>query len=244
MRTRWFHFLTILLSGATAVGLHAGAYHRTPLTEPSDTNGPPPALSLSNAPLQRLSKDVFTLGLVRLDKSKRTVTFPAAVNMSAGVVEYALVHTTGKVHESVLKTQADPLHIHLAGLLVSPAQATTPSVNPRTPPDLLGPRITIWVQWTAQGAEKRVRLEDLVSNTVTQSKMSRGDWAYNGSRVVQGTFLAQRDVSIVAIIADPDAMVNSPRAGRDDDEIWRANEGLVPPVGTPVEVTFELPKQS
>jgi hypothetical protein len=90
------------------------------------------------------------------------------------------------------------------------------------------------------GSEKHVRLEDLVSNTLTKSQMSRGDWIYNGSRVVQGVYLAQRDGSIVAIIADPDAMINSPRAGRDDDEIWRANSSLVPPVGTAVEVTLQL----
>ena len=69
--------------------------------------------------------------------------------------------------------------------------------------------------------------------------MIRGEWIYNGSRIVHGTFLAHRDGSIVAVIADPDALVNSPRPGRDDDEIWTANRALVPPVGTPVEVTVE-----
>jgi hypothetical protein len=230
--------LSLLLTAAAGLGL--GAYHRTPLTEPSDTNGLPPALALSNAPLRRLSKDVFALGLVRLDKSKRAVIFPASVNMADGVVEYALVHRTGKVHESVLKTEADPLHIHLATLLLSPPQSAAPAANPRTPSDLLGPHLTIWAQWKVGGSEKHVRLEDLVSNTLTKSQMSRGDWIYNGSRVVQGVYLAQRDGSIVAIIADPDAMINSPRAGRDDDEIWRANRSLVPPVGTAVEVTLQL----
>jgi hypothetical protein len=244
MRGDLIHIVGILLLVTTAGTARAGAYHRTPLTEPSDTNSSSAALALSNAPLQQVSKDVFALGQVRLDKSKRTVTFPAAVNMSEGVVEYALVHATGKVHESVLKTSVDPVHIHLAALLVSPTQSSPPLPDRRTPPDLFGPRISIWVQWTVRGDEKRVRLEDLVSNTLTQSRMSRGEWVYNGSRVVQGTFLAQRDGSIVAIIADPDAMVNSPRAGRDDDEIWRANQALVPPVGTPVEVILQLAKES
>jgi hypothetical protein len=70
--------------------------------------------------------------------------------------------------------------------------------------------------------------------------MSRGDWVYNGSRVVEGTFLARRDGSLVAIISDPDALINNPRPGRDDDEIWRVNDKLTPPAGTPVQITIEL----
>src|SRR5690349_12321375 len=73
-------FGRLLLLGITAVSLGFGAYHRTPLTEPSDTNGFSPALALSNAPLKRLTEDVFQLGLVRFDKSKKTITFPALVN--------------------------------------------------------------------------------------------------------------------------------------------------------------------
>ena len=70
--------------------------------------------------------------------------------------------------------------------------------------------------------------------------MSRGNWVYNGSRIVEGTFLAQRDGSVVSIIRDPDALINNPRPGRENDEIWQVNTNLVPPLNTPVELLIQL----
>lgn len=231
----------MLAAGFVSLGF--GAYHRTPLSEPDSTNLPP-SLVLSNAPLRRVSEGVYALGLVTMDTKNRTVSFPGAVNMSEGVVEYALVHSTGKVHESVLRTEADPLHIHLARLLVGGTQSLAPPAKAGTPRDLMGEKVRIWVSWHTGAMEQRMAIEDLVSNTVTRVAMSRGDWVYNGSRVVGGTFLAHRDGSVVAIISDPDALINSPRPGRDDDEIWYAYATRVPPVGTPVQITIELPKDS
>ena len=223
---------------AAACALGFGAYHRTPLSEPGSTNLP--AALLTNAALQRISEGVYGLGLVQLDKNTRTIRFPSVVNMSEGLVEYALVHASGKVHESVLKTDADPLHIHLAKLLLAMNESASPPPAAGTPSEPAGARIRIWVSWKSGAAEQRVPIENLVSNTLTRAQMTRGDWVYNGSRVVDGIFLAQRDGSIAAIIADPDALVNSPRPGRDDDDIWKANGSLVPPVGTPVDVSIEL----
>jgi hypothetical protein len=233
-----------LLLMATVAAVGAGAYHRTPLTEPSDTNSVAAGLLLSNASFKRISEGVYSLGLVKLDKQKRTVSFPATVNMSEGLVEYALVHTTGKVHESVLRTEADALHIHLARLLIGPIAPAPASAASNSPRELLGPHLSISVQWKVNGTDKRLPLEDLITNTLTRVRMTRGDWVYNGSRLVQGTFLAQRDGSIVAIIADPDALINNPRPGRDDDEIWKANTTLLPAAGTPVEVSLELASSS
>lgn len=216
-----------------------GAYHRTPLDQPGSTNLPP---SLTNSPIKKVSEDVYELGLVRLDKAARNISFPASVNMVEGLVEYALVHTTGKVHESVLKTDADPIHIHLARLLLATGERAPSRPEVPGPVELQGPRIAISASWKFGGKEQRVPIENLVSNSLTKAKMAPGPWIYSGSRNVDGTFIAQRDGSIVAIIADPDALVNNPRPGRDDDDIWRANQEVIPPTGTRVEVTIQLGK--
>jgi len=226
------------MGAAAALGF--GAYHRTPLDAPSSTNLPPDLLA-TNAAIQKITEDIYQLGLVRLDKKNHTIQFPAAVNMAEGVVEYALVHSTGKVHESVLKTDAAPLHIHLAKLLLAGGQ--TPDAGPRspiTPAELIGPKVRIWVSWRNSGQEQRVPMEAWISNAVIQAQMTVGPWIYNGSRVADGTFLAHRDGSILAIIADPDALINNPRPGREDDEIWTSYPGRVPPKGTRVTVSIEL----
>jgi hypothetical protein len=53
-------------------------------------------------------------------------------------------------------------------------------------------------------------------------------------------FMAQREGSIVSLIADPSALINNPRKDRENDELWILNADVIPPVGTPVEVTFKL----
>ena len=48
------------------------------------------------------------VGTVEIDQTARTVRIPAQVNMRSGDVEYALVHSQGKCHESVFSTEASP----------------------------------------------------------------------------------------------------------------------------------------
>jgi hypothetical protein len=239
LRKRWYWLLfglALLLPKAQGA---VGAYHSTPLDAPEDPNTAR-ALTLTNAVLRRVGEDIYVLGKVTLDKGKRTVSFPATVNMTEGPVEYALVHSSGKVHESVLKTEADPLHVQLAWLLVTPGATNDPAAQMKIPRDLRGPKVHIGVEWTAGNKPFQMPLENLITNTITRAPMSRGPWIYSGSRIVEGTYLAHRDGSIVAIISDPDAMINNPRPGRDDDEIWRPNGAVVPGVGTPVNVTVQL----
>lgn len=229
-----------------AAGLVFAASKQTSWSALPETGAPAAALAAqapANTLFKHVSGDVYELGGVRLNKKERSISFPATVNMQEGAVEYALVHATGKVHESVLKTDADPLHIQLARLLVWPETdtgKTGPEDKADWPRELMGPKMTVSVTWRANAAGKEAQLEDLVLNTLTKSRMTPGDWVYNGSRVVEGTFLAQRDGSIVAIIADPDALVNNPRPGRNDDEIWTVNSPLTPAQGTPVTVTMQL----
>src|SRR3954469_13485921 len=97
MMKRLHIFMTLAL--ALAVGKAAGA-------------------ESTNLPLQQISSNLFQIGTVRLDKSKGTVQFPAQLNMTNGLVEYLLVTTKGKLHESVLKTETEPYHIQLALLLL------------------------------------------------------------------------------------------------------------------------------
>jgi hypothetical protein len=199
----------------------------------------PPASSApspSDSPLKEIEPGVFALGEIRLDKQAGSIQFPAAVNMREGMVEYWLVGSGGKLHESVLRTELEPYQIHVAMLLLG--------IKSAQPPDLLsGDNIQIRVSWHADDQKIQRTAEELVTNLQTGQTMSPGPWNYTGSRMIDSVFVAQRDRSIVSIIEDPDALVNNPRPGRDNDEIWEANPASVPPVGTPVLVTVQLLKK-
>lgn len=195
----------------------------------------------TNSPLKSIGPGLFQLGKVRLDKNKKSVTFPAVLNLSPGLIEYVVVTETGKIHESLVRTDVEPYQIHAALLLLGAKGAGTNAFPEEPNAKIPGDKVRVEVSWkNSDRAEKRAPIEDFVYNQQQQSAMSRGPWVYNGSRILEGTFIAQQDGSIVSLIADPDALINNPRPGRENDEIWQVRTNGLPPLNWPMEVTITL----
>jgi len=174
---------------------------------------------------------------VRIDKSARSLSFSGKVNMSEGVIEYALVTDSGKTHESVFCTRVPPKDIHVAALLLGFRDASKSSATDR-PPALRGDAVLIEVSWKTAGPSRTVALEDCVRRVETGATLARGPWVYNGSELREGRFAAQIEGSIISIIDDVEALVNNPRPERDNDDIWRVNDQIVPPKATDVKITI------
>ena len=206
------------------------------------------------APLQATADDAPAPGAtgqtldfrgIQIDKTKRTVTFPAAINMKQGMLEYLIVTETGKTHESLLSTKIAPYDIQVAMLLLGVKPAAKSGSEPpgqlnreylKGAPQLQGEKVSLFVAW----AGHRVRAEDLIWNTQENAPMTEGPWTYNGSEVFGGKFLAQVDGSVTALVRDSAALMNNPRPGNDDDQIWEVYSKVTPPVGTAVDVIIEL----
>jgi hypothetical protein len=124
---------------------------------------------------------------------------------------------------------SEPFHIN------RPAGDATPP-----PPPPPGDPIIIEFSWTNADGAHHLAAANALRNLQTKTNAASDPWIYNGSRVIKGLFVAQRDGSIVALIDDIDAMVNNPRPGHDNDQIWEINSNALPPLRTPVEVTFKL----
>ncbi len=212
-----------------------------------------PALKPPAPPaIREVSPAVFQVGGVKLEKEARRVSFPAKLNMTDGPLEYLLVTTMGKTHESILTTDIEPQHLQVAMLLLgakgmqAAALTNAPAGGPisqggaqRNPP-LPGEPVLIEVTWTLGGKAQRRRLEELVFNKRAQETMSKGPFTFTGSRVWQGKFIAQTEGSILALITDPDAVFNNPRPNRDADDTWVVHKQDVPPLDTAVEVSITL----
>jgi hypothetical protein len=207
----------------------------------------------TNPPLRQIGPDTFQLGTVRFDKAQKTVQFPAQINLNDGLIEYLLVTSRGKTYESLLKTDANAYDIQLAllflgakgapqtpALLAAPVEPFHVNNKNRPAPAIQGDPLTIELSWHTGASEHKVRPENLIFNLATHTNAAATNWTFNGSRVVNGVFLAQRDGQIVAMIDDIDAMVNNPRPGHDNDQIWQINSNALPPLNTTVEVTFKL----
>lgn len=208
--------------------------------EPVAPPPPAPTAVTTNSPLKSIGPGRFQIGAVHFDKKHKTVQFPATLNMDQGLIEYLIVTESGKTHESLLKTAVEPYHLHLAMLLLGAKGASPNAPTNNTPKPLPGDPVNISLSWKDGDREKICRAEELVFNRETRAAMTAGDWTFNGSRVAEGTFLAQRDGSIVAVITDSDALLNNPRPGHENDEIWEVHTNRVPPVSTRIEVTIQL----
>ncbi len=230
--------------GAVLPWLIAQAQVDAPPT--SSTLGAPPSRlipdSATNLPVRDLGNGRWQLGQVLIDRSQRTVSFPAVVNMNSAIVEYLAVATGGKTHESILRTDARPFDLHVGMLLLGAKAATTsnPAIFYDPKQKIPGDAIDVQLRWLDGDRERSAPAAEWIFNVESREKMSSGPWAYNGSQVIEGTFVAQREGSVISLISDPYALVNNPRVGHANDEIWRVNTNAVPAVGTEVDVTLRL----
>lgn len=228
---RWRPFLAAL-GLAAVLGTPAPAAVDTP---PAATPAPP-----TNATFRQISPGLLEIGQVRLDQRRRAVIVPAFVNLREGIVEYVLVHSGGKTHESLLRTDAQPQHIHIAMLLLGARGAGTNALPADPAHALPGDVLTVEIQWMKGRRRKSVPAEEMVYDRHLRSALRQGRWTYTGSRLREDGFAAQADGSIISLITDPDALVNNPRPGREDDDNWLAHGRRLPEFNTPVEVVLTL----
>lgn len=210
---------------------------------------PPPPADTPPPSIRELSPGVWQVGAMRVDRAEGSVRLPALMNMTNGLLEYVLVHTSGKDHESLLTTEVQPYHLQVAMLLLG-ARGADPKLLTNAPPSgpirsdeqgaaqppVPGEAVTIEVEWRDQRGAVRRPAEALLRNKRTGEPMSGGRWTFSGSMIWEGRFIAQIEGSIVAVITDISAMFNNPRPDRDVDSLWEANSAVLPPERTAVTV--------
>jgi hypothetical protein len=221
----------------------------------------------TNTSVKDLGEGRLQIGRVTVDSKARTLSFPAKINMTEGMVEYLIVTTKGKTHESLLSTEAEPVQIHAGMLLLgAKAEATNDaSIFFDAKRDIPGTKLKITVS-SPVTQERTTEIQTLLMFAQTKQPLTPDaipHWIYNGSRFsetpdlepvaagsptrsgngkkeAQKVFMAQREGSILSLIADPSALINNPRKDRENDELWILNTAAIPPVGTPVAVIFVL----
>ena len=181
---------------------------------------------------QRAEGGTTQFGSIVIDPNQSAVRFPATTLKVDMPLEYSLVGEGGKTHETLFVTQQKPSDIHVAMLLTLPK---TRDWEPIGVGDIIGDPVWVDVLWkNSEGEEVRHPLETLIRNETTGSAGSEGPWIYNGSRIVDGVFQAETDKVIFAVFDDPFALVNNPRKGHDNDELWNPIWDRLPNPGTEV----------
>jgi hypothetical protein len=223
--------------------------------DPSETK--PPASPASGPPadptkaIQTVDGTRFKLGILEFDRKTREIFIPAKVNMREGLLEYVLVHESGKVHESLFSTAVKPFELNVVMLLLNweksgaffdfskPERGGVLVKGAVNPPSS---HVEVRVAWKDRtGKEQSVRVEDWLHQVEKKARLTIEPFIYTGSQVLaDGKFLAEESGSILALYQDPGSLVNNPREGNDLDDVW-INDPAVPETGTPVTIIFKPP---
>lgn len=194
--------------------------------------------------ISEIKPGIFNFGQIEINKGKREISFPAVCNQTSGLIEYALVHEKGKVHESLFRTVLSPKLIHAAMLLLNenPQNEFFQILANDKKQISMIKTIQIFVEWEQNGTRQMKDLSTMVLNQTDNRKLTENAFVFTGSKVIEGIYLAEEDGSIVAVYHDNRATINCLDEQSDLDDVWIANYTTMPPRDLPVTIHFQLPK--
>lgn len=178
-----------------------------------------------------------TLGTVQLDPVARCVMATGYINQVEGAIELLACGPGGKVHESVLVLQVNPLDLQTALLLLGLKSGPPMPELGVGPPQ--GDRVRVWVQWRAQQGAVVLPLERLAYEWRRKRPLRTDGWVFTGSVVENGKFKAMAEESLIASYWDPWAILNVQSPLGADDDALSVHRAEVPPLHTPVTVVVE-----
>lgn len=193
------------------------------------------SLMFAQAPdslLMKLDENTYKIDEIKIDIANKEITFPAEFNMNRGVIETILVGPQGRLHETILKTDALPSYIQTSLLLLGLecGQNMEPG-NYETIPE--GDSLLVFAMWTdTSGVTHEEPIERLVWNVPENHEMVKTYWIFLGSKIVNGQFIAESDQNIIRTYHDPFAIIHSSLPTITDDTFYEANKNIVPEKGT------------
>ena len=187
----------------------------------------------------------YQFGDILIDQNNREFLFPGICNQISGLVEYALVHEDGKVHESLFRTKVRPRFVHACFLLLKEKPETrffkildgnvSEWTNLR--------RIELSIIWEQNNTYQEKPLSSMVINQTDNRELASKSFVFSGSSTIEGQYLAEMDGSIIAVYHDSRAVLNSMDKHSNSDEVWIAHQVAMPPKGHPVRIRLKLPKK-
>ena len=223
-------------------------------TEGQHTGGSSAGLGASEQVVRQVGPHRYAVGRLLVDLERQAIRCPGRINMAkGGPIELLACVPGGKVHESVLVLDAEPLHLQLALLLLGLEPGRNPAVQyPAGAPESSrepGDMVELYIEWSesAGGQESgarivRRRADELLYNVRSRRPMGETLWVFTGSRWVEGRFAADMEGSLIATYRDQLPILELSLEEVNDDIWYEANEGMVPPVGTEVELIIRVPE--
>ncbi len=196
-------------------------------------------------PLVKIADSKYRFGEVIIDQKKRTLEFNATTNQKNGLIEYVLVHESGKVHESLFRTKVRPQIMHACLLLLKlPVESRFFENLWAEKPQKLNfekSKIKIEVFWEQNGTSFSKAIETFAINSQRDAVLREGVFIFTGSKKIEGTYLADVSGSMIAVYADEESVINSSDHDSNNDDVWLANGKEMPELEVEVGLRFHLP---
>ncbi|MGF1634054.1 MAG: YdjY domain-containing protein, partial [Phycisphaerae bacterium] len=178
---------------------------------------------------------------ITIDRAAGEVRIEAEVIDVQMPLEFFMVSRGGPDHESVVRTDARPSHIHAALLLLglepgSPVRYSE-AADRWLPPS--GPPVQIFAEWEGQARIPATRLMKRIEGTAT---MPARTWVFAGSRMLdEGDYAADITGQLVAIVNFDYSVLDVAGLVSNANETleWEANKALLPEPGTAVTVVLK-----
>ena len=231
-----------------ALGASVSAQDSEKKTPPETS--PPKEAASENSPAEEEAPKVVDLGdhryrygSIEFNGKTREIRVPAQVNMREGIIEYAVVHGSGKIHESLLVTEVLPSHLQTVMKLCRFKSGEGDVFDPFFPIEEKkgeagakerGEAIELSVEWEIEGEHKAKPLSDWIFDRKTESAMVDDPWIFTGSYFYSGTFMADADGLLVGIYLERGSLLNTMTDGSDNDERWLSHADNTPEIGTKV----------
>ncbi len=219
------------------------SFAQEPPPRPAPTGKPP-----ERSALQKTGDVTYEIGGVQINSATREVRIPCTVNMTEGIIEYALVTETGKTHESLLKTKVKPFDVQLAMLLChyEPHPGELVDILSNAQPELLAflkkkmekpgaNLVKLTAEWKDKdGKNQNAALGDWIHNEREKKALDIPHWVFNGSDIGDGNFSADIEGSVISVHHDLAGIISNPARWADEDGNWELKTKKIPPLDSPV----------
>ena len=219
--------------------------------EPRTLPAPEQPVVEAKPAIKELDGDRLQIGKVIFNRKTREIRFPASVNMAGNeLLEFAIVTTKGKLHESLLMTEASPTNINLAFKLlrykaseefypILDKYGTSSGKYPKVSEEIkASARVDISVEWKEGDRQRTAKLREWISHGTTGEAMASDPWVYGGSSIYEGRFMADSTGDIAAIFLSNTSLLNFSGKDNNSDEVWLPFPKRVPAEGTKVTVVI------
>jgi hypothetical protein len=210
---------------------------------PAATPRPPPV-----GELKPLGKDRYQVGRIVVDKKAGRFTVPGRVLVLGQPLEYLATAPKGmKDYETLLEADASGSEFNLACILLGlerdPGQG--PFYQFSEAP-VVGPKVLVSIAWQDGGKRREISAAEALLDPKGDVRPESVEWVYTGSLSMppDGQFAADITGTLIGFVHDANSVIESVTGlGIGAYGSVSGNAALLPPVGTPIELVVQLPRE-